>query len=93
MFSYVCLNEINLMLEKLSDEREEPVTDENLLTVLHDKYGMTFDTLEEATDAFNTFLYRLIDIYGESRGKLIMMGNKILERINRTDAYLSTVNS
>lgn len=51
---------------------------------------MSFESIEEAATAFNAFLYNLVDLYGNARSRLILTGNKILERMNRTEAFLLT---
>lgn len=45
---------------------------------------MRFQSVEDAATAFNIFLYNLVDLYGDARSRLILTGNKIIERMNRT---------
>lgn len=64
-----------------------------LIDALKAQSGLEFSTEEEVASTFNDFMYTLIEMYDQSRQKLLFLSSKHIERMNRLTSAVLTEKS
>lgn len=92
LFAYFSIREVELILKEMEKNRIQN-DGEKLIAHLKEKHGIEFASIEEASEAFNTFMYKLIEMYDQGRQRLLLLSSKQIERMNRKQAKLLTQKS